>query len=232
MPLNPPNINIHIQRCITLTHSQCLLGVKSRPPQSLGVRAQKVSFPHTNPAHADGWQQTLRSLLGAYRRPKGPLLLGGAHDCKQNIIPTRRLPSLPFKSSPMYPKTKTRLAPNNASDDVAPRTNDRALQSDHEQISSQYPTEVLLSQNSTYKSIIHSSWDQKSTALERGDRVKGPRLEHELSLYNQQARQPSRRLQCALRNHRARLLIIATPFLAKREYLFIICLSQRRFVFR
>lgn len=185
-----------------------------------------LPFPHTNPAHADRWQQTLRSLLGAYRSPKGPLLLGGAHDCEQDNL------SLPFKSPPTDTKTKTQLAPDNASDDVALRTNDRALQSDHEQIYNPYPTEAFLSPNTTYKGLIHLSWDQKPTALEGGDGVKGPRLEHELSPYNQQARQPSRRLRCALRNHQARLLIIATPFLAKREYMFIICLPQRRFVLR
>lgn len=191
-----------------------------------------LPFPHTNPAHAEGWQQTLRKLLGTYKRPKDPLLLGGAHDCEQENPPTRRLPSLPFKGPPTDTKTTTRLAPDNASNDLALGTNDRALQSDHEQIYSPYPTEAFFSPNKTYKGIIHSSWDQKPTALKGGDGVKGLRLEHELSPYNQQARQPSRRLQCALRNHQARLLIIATQFLAKREYVFIICLPQRRSVLR
>lgn len=191
-----------------------------------------LPFLHTNPAHADGGQQILRGLPGAYRRPKGPLLLGGAHDCEQDNLPTLRLPSLLFKSPPKDSKIRTRQAANNASDDVALRTNDRALQSNHEQIYSRYPTGAFLSPNSIYKSIIHLSWDQKPTAVEGGDGVKGPRPEHELSPYNLQARQPSRRLQCALRNHQARLLIIATPSLAKREYMFIICLPQRRFVLR
>ena len=105
---------------------RCQIETSTKPGRPCAKGTLTLPFPHTNPTHADGWQQTLRSLLGAYRRPKSPLLLVGAHDCEQDNLPTRRLPSLSFKSPPTDTKTKTQLAPDNASDDVALRTNDRA----------------------------------------------------------------------------------------------------------